>query len=284
MKIRNADFAGAWYPARASECEDAILSFIKEARPCPGSKANIGGIVPHAGWIYSGRLACNVIKCLRESGDAETCLIFGRHLHKTSSNFIMKEGAWSTPFGTLVIDSEVAGQLCSEFPFRIESPEYYEQDNTVELQLPFLKYFFGDIKIVPMGLPPNLESLAIARRVAQVCENFGRKTIVLGSTDLTHYGYNYGFMPAGSGAEAVQWVKDINDRRVIDLMLNMETEDVIKEALENHNACCAGAVASAIEACRVLGAQKAYELDYYTSYDIRPDLSFVGYVGIIYSQ
>lgn len=282
MGIRSADFAGSWYPAKKSECETMILSFLKDARPCPGAAGIVGGIVPHAGWVYSGRLACNVIKCIRDTGPAETCLIFGRHLHSSSPNFLMKEGAWETPFGPLDIDSEVAEQLANEFSFKIETTRYYEQDNTIELQLPFLKYFFGDIRIVPMGLPPDINSLRIALRSAEICQDLGRNTIVLGSTDLTHYGYNYGFMPAGTGTEALQWVKEVNDRRVIELMLNMDGGEVIREALTNHNACCAGAVASAIEACKALGANKSFELDYYTSYDIRPDLSFVGYVGIIY--
>ncbi|HDG96998.1 MAG TPA: AmmeMemoRadiSam system protein B [Desulfobacterales bacterium] len=282
MDARRPDFAGSWYPAGKRECARAIEELMEESTHCPGAGAAIGGIVPHAGWFYSGKLACNVIRCLAEDPTPDTCIIFGRHLHPTSPNYIMKEGAWRTPLGDLEIDAEVAGLLVGEFEFVVETAWKYEPDNTIELQLPFIKYFFGAIRIVPMGLPPKKNSLLIAKRAAEIAKEFGRKTIIIGSTDLTHYGYNYGFLPKGTGEDAVEWVKQENDRRVIDLMLQMDGAGVINEALSSQNACCPGAAASAMEASMVLGAKKAIEVGYYTSYDVRPDSSFVGYVGILF--
>ena len=106
--------------------------------------------------------------------------------------------------------------------------------------------------------------------------------MILGSTDLTHYGYNYGHTPKGGGREAVDWVKNENDKRAVDLMMAMDAEGVVEESLKNHNACCSGAVAAAISAAKSLGAQEGKKLIYSTSYDIRPDNSFVGYVGIVF--
>jgi AmmeMemoRadiSam system protein B len=54
------------------------------------------------------------------------------------------------------------------------------------------------------------------------------------------------------------------------------------EALENQNACCPGAAATAIEAGRRLGAKEAESLSYATSHDRSPGESFVGYVGIVF--
>ena len=73
-----------------------------------------------------------------------------------------------------------------------------------------------------------------------------------------------------------------NDKRAVDLMVNMDEQGVIKDALENHNACCSGAAGSAIAAAKELGANKGSKIIYSTSYDIRPDSSFVGYVGIVF--
>ncbi len=283
MGTRNADFAGSWYPGNRSECIRAIETFSKDcpARP-PEITTVLGGIVPHAGWFYSGRIACNVIQCLDRENSPDTCLIFGRHLHPGSPNYIMKDGKWDTPVGELEIDSELAGNLTAEFPFTVETSSRYEQDNTIELQLPFVKYFFPGVKIVPIGLPPTKSSIAIAVRTAELCRELGRKTLVLGSTDLTHYGYNYGFVPKGVGEDAVEWVKNENDRRIVELMVQMDETAVIAEALENQNACCSGAAAAAIAASKTLGAQRGYKILYATSYDIRPDTSFVGYAGIIF--
>ena len=122
----------------------------------------------------------------------------------------------------------------------------------------------------------------LGERVAEISKEMERKILILGSTDLTHYGYNYGYTPKGVGEKAVNWVKHENDKNVIDLMLEMDAEGVIRESIQNNNACCSGAVATAIAAAKRLGAKRAEKLIYTTSYDIRPDSSFVGYVGIIF--
>jgi AmmeMemoRadiSam system protein B len=282
MARRRADFAGSWYPASASDCEKMISEFTRSAESCPGGTGRIGGIVPHAGWVYSGAIACNVIKCLSEGASPETMILFGRHLHPSSGSYLMKEGSWATPFGDLEIDEDLGESLSREFSFHIETANRYEQDNTVELQLPLIRYFFPEARILPVGVPPNTASLRIGEKVAELAESLGRKIMVLGSTDLTHYGFNYGFTPKGVGETAVGWVKDEKDKRLVDLIVEMNAEGVIHEALSNHNACCSGAVATAIAAAQRLGARKAEKLVYSTSYDVRPDHSFVGYVGVIF--
>jgi hypothetical protein len=100
---------------------------------------------------------------------------------------------------------------------------------------------------------------------------------------LTHYGFNYGFTSHGTGASAGQWVKAENDRRIIEAMLAMRPEAVIDEANTSHNACCAGAAATAIASALQLGATRAEKLAYATSYDKSPGDSFVGYVGIVFA-
>ena len=283
MAIRRSDFAGSWYPGNAQECRNAIEDFTKQGIACPSSgEKRVGGIVPHAGWYFSGRIACNVIKCLTINSEPETVVIFGGHLRPSSDNFIMKEGAWETPLGELEVDNELGERLFSEFSFKEETTSHHMQDNTIELQLPFIKYFASDVKILTMAVPPTLASLEIGQRTAEISMEIGRKIIFIGSTDLTHYGNNYGYTPKGTGKKAVDWVKNENDKRVIDLMLDMDAEGVIKESLKNYNACCSGAVATAIAAMKTLGAVKGEKLIYSTSYDIRPDSSFVGYVGIVY--
>jgi len=209
-------------------------------------------------------------------------ILFGRHLHPSSSNYLMKEGSWATPFGDLEIDEGLGEKLSSEFAFRIETANRCEPDNTIELQLPFIKYFFPDSKILPIGVPPSPASLKIGERVVELAESLGRKIMVLGSTDLTHYGANYGFNPKGSGNSAVEWVKKENDKRLVDLILKMDPVGVIQESLQNHNACCSGAAATAMAAARRLGGRRAERLVYSTSYDVRPDQSFVGYVGVVF--
>jgi len=285
MGVRNPDFAGSWYPGSDYECREAIEDFLNACVQCPpGGDAVLGGIVPHAGWYYSGQIAFNVIKCIKDGSSPDVFVIFGRHLYPSSGNFIMREGAWATPLGDLEIAGDLAENLTSEFKFTVETSSRHEQDNTIELQLPFIKYLFPDVKILPLGVPPVVNSIKIGERIAEIAEDMGQRIAVLGSTDLTHYGYNYGYTPKGTGQSAIDWVKNENDKKMVDLMLAMDPERIIAESLINSNACCSGAVAAAIAAMKMMGAVKGEKLIYTTSYDIRPNSSFVGYVGMIYHR
>jgi len=283
MKVRKSVFSGSWYPGDAAGCEKEIKSFLKEYPTKTVAKSALtGGIVPHAGWYFSGSIACNVIHCLKDEKPPDTFVIFGMHLHTSSPSYIMTDGSWETPFGEIEIDKLLAGALVEQFVFQIETAENYTQDNTIELQLPFIRYFFEETKIVPIGVPPTQNSLEIGKAVADISRRLGLRVKVIGSTDLTHYGMNYGFVSHGTGPAALDWVRNENDRRVIDAMLAMDPDKVITEALANQNACCSGAAAAAIAAAKQLGADKAETIAYATSYDKSPGDSFVGYAGIVF--
>jgi len=283
MKVRESIFSGSWYPGNPSECEKEIKSFLKEyPTKTIAQRALTGGIVPHAGWYFSGSIACNVIHCLKEEKPPDVFVIFGMHLHTRSPSYIMTDGAWETPFGAIEIETSLAGALAEQFTFQIETAENFTRDNTIELQLPFIKYFFGDTKIVPIGVPPTQKSLDIGTAVADISQRLGLRVKVIGSTDLTHYGMNYGLVSHGKGPAALDWVRNENDRRVIEAMLAMDPDKIISEALANQNACCSGAAATAIVAAKRLGAGKAETIAYATSYDKSPGDSFVGYAGIVF--
>ena len=282
IDVRRSVFAGSWYPANAPECEREIKGFLEEGKSLtPPDRKLVAGIVPHAGWYFSGSIACNVIHCLRADPPPDVVVVFGMHLHPDSACYMMPAGAWETPFGEIMVEERLAAGLTSKFDFKIETPHSFNQDNTIELQLPFIKYFFEDARVLAMGVPPNPSSLEIGRAVASLARQLGLTITVIGSTDLTHYGSNYGFVSQGSGKQAVDWVRNENDRRVIDAMLALDSEKVIAEARDNQNACCAGAAATAIETAKNLGADSADELAYATSYDKSPGNSFVGYVGVV---
>ncbi|HPA13629.1 MAG TPA: AmmeMemoRadiSam system protein B [Desulfobacterales bacterium] len=283
MNTRKALFAGSWYPDNAAGCEKEIKKYLKDKNvKTPVKKNLIGGIVPHAGWYFSGSIACNVIHCLKGDAAPDVFVIFGMHLHPGSSRYIMTEGAWETPLGKIQIETSLAAELAKKFTFRIETAENFTQDNTIELQLPFIKYFFKDVKIVPIGVPPVKASLEIGKTAAEISARMGLRMKVLGSTDLTHYGWNYGFTPKGTGRSALDWVRNENDRRIIDAMVSMDPERVIDEAISSGNACCAGAAATAIATGIQLGAEKGESISYSTSHDKSPGDSFVGYVGIVF--
>ncbi len=93
MDRKKMAFAGTWYPATDRECETSIKQFLDGKK---GSLAGefVGGIVPHAGWYYSGSIACRVIASLADSDQlVDTILLFGGHMHQQSGPFILASGA-----------------------------------------------------------------------------------------------------------------------------------------------------------------------------------------------
>lgn len=282
MHTRKPVFAGSWYPGDAKSCEREIKSFLKNHDRHITEKPPVGGITPHAGWYFSGEIACRVIHSLQTEQDTDLFIVFGMHLSPYDSNYIMTSGSWETPFGLLEIERQLADKLNHAFRFQSESAASFPQDNTIELQLPFIKYFFKKAKIVPIGVAPNADAVNIGQTAARLAQEMGFNTKIIGSTDLTHYGFNYGFTPRGTGTQALQWVKTVNDQQFIDAVLALDDTQVIKESLANHNACCSGAVAAAIGACKTLGAGQAQTVAYATSYDKSPGDSFVGYVGVLF--
>jgi|SaaInl8_200m_RNA_FD_contig_81_693059_length_4182_multi_4_in_0_out_0_4 MEMO1 family protein len=279
MSIRKPILAGSWYPDTGSECEKEIRKFLEDERVKKITNEKIrGGIAPHAGWFFSGNIACNVIHALGREKEPDVIVIFGMHLHKDSPCSIMADGEWETPFGNLKIEKDLAGELMQRFAF--ETGEMFYQDNTIELQVPFIKYFFQNVKIVTIGVPPVKESLEIGKTLAEISAGISVK--VIGSTDLTHYGMNYDFMPEGVGRKAVDWVRNVNDQQIIDVMLALDPDELLSLASENKNACCSGAAATAISAAKHLGAEHAELLAYSNSYDKSPGDSFVGYAGIVF--
>lgn len=287
MKIRKPVFTGAWYPGNSSECRKQIESFIKQGRFRAGLEgAKKAGIVPHAGWSFSGDLACSVFDALAENGKArgpDVIVIFGMHMPPGVRPVIMKEGAWETPLGEIGVAQDLGEKVASKHPFQVETPDAFAPENTIELQMPFVKYFFNDSKVLTIGPPAGPEALEIGQTVVQEAESLGLDLKIIGSTDLTHYGINFGFTPAGSGHSAYEWVRDKNDREVIEKMLAMDPEGVMASGLANHNACCPGAAAAAIAAAKALGAEKSDLVGYSSSYEKNPGSTFVGYTGIVYA-
>jgi AmmeMemoRadiSam system protein B len=276
-------FAGSWYPSGAGQCEEQIQDFLEETpetidKPPPF----VGGIVPHAGWYFSGAIACRVIQLLSLGPAPDVLLVFGMHLRPSSPNHITTAGSLQTPFGDLPVASALAERLTGKFKFKIETDTDFTPDNTIELQLPFIRHFFGKIPIVPIGVSPAPAAVAIGQSAVSAATDLGLSVKVVGSTDLTHYGANYGFSPHGTGDRAAEWVRNENDRKMIDAMVAMDPDRVLREAASRQNACCAGAVATAISAARELGAEMGHMVSYTTSYEKSPGDSLVGYVGVVF--
>ncbi|MGO9122917.1 MAG: AmmeMemoRadiSam system protein B [Desulfomonilaceae bacterium] len=278
MKVRSRSLPTGWYPDSAVECKREIDDFLRGFTPPEGSW--IGGVVPHAGWYFSGKLAARVISVLSEARSPDRVVIYGGHLGGNSNPIVYTEDVWETPMGTQAMDSEIARELIAKG--HALEPGLGFSDNTVEVQLPIIKRFFDGVPLIATHSPSSEKAVQFAAAVDELLKSRGLAAVFLGSSDLTHYGPNYGFTPHGTGASAVKWVKDENDHSLIRKAIAMDAQALLEDARAKRNTCSAGSIASVIESAVRNGAKAGRLLEYYTSYDIMPGSSFVGYAGIIF--
>lgn len=281
MKARQPA-APHFYP---EDCARATQRFLEGFTPPAAPARVVAGIVPHAGWQYSGAVAAKVYASIRKKEDPATFVIFGA-IHRWSGfNSVYAHGAWATPLGEIAVDEDLAAKILSETPgWTADDPRAHGGEHAIEVQLPFLKHLFPNARLVPISVSPDESAVPLGRRVGEILKDFSRPVAVIGSTDLTHYGDVYRFTPAGYGTRAHEWVRS-NDARILQLAEEMKASEIIPEARQHQNACGPGAMAATIAAAQVLGARCGHLLEYTTSYDVVPEEEFrmaVGYAGLLF--
>jgi hypothetical protein len=283
MQITRQPNARQFYPG---DCRAQIEHFLKNYQVPERPAMPVGGVVPHAGWVFSGAVAARVFKCISAKTFPDTFILLGAvHTWKPRGNSIYSHGSWATPLGEVQIDEEVAETLLDVLGEDIiDDPSAHDGEHSLEVQLPFIKHLCPEASIVPIAIPPDESAHITGRKIGEAVSEMGKKIVVIGSTDLTHYGDSYGFVPFGYGEEAKRRMKE-NDAGIIELALRMRSAEIRKEAQKNHNACGSGALAAAVAAAKAMGAEKGYLLEYTTSYDMMPEGDFemaVGYAGIVF--
>lgn len=291
MNIRRAFRAGSFYEAAATSCRlhaSKLLTAGEVTQPLP--RALVGGLVPHAGWVYSGKVAATTLNALFADDPPGTVVLFGAdHTGSASQGEIFDSGVWQTPLGEVAIDTEVASALLSSGGPLRANPRAHDREHSLEVQVPLLQVLNPQVKIVPIEVPATPLAVEVGQAVGRVLrERFGQVRL-LGSTDLTHHGGHFD-APGGHGITGVRW-SEANDRRMIQRIEAMDASGVIAEASEHGNACGAGAIAATIAASRELGATRGLLLQYTHSYNIMhqiypddPDETTVGYASIVFGS
>ena len=283
MPMVRQPYANNFYPG---DCRTQIEQFLKGYKPPEEPARAVAGIVPHAGWVFSGAVAAKVFKCISVKTNPDTFILLGAvHNWRPRGNSIYSRGAWTTPLGDVKIDEEVAAALVETLGEDVmEDPEAHAGEHSLEVQVPFIKFLCPEAKIVPIAIPPDENAHITGKKLGEAASGMGKKIVVVGTTDLTHYGSPYGFTPFGYGLEAKKRMVE-NDARIIELALRMRAADIRKEAQISHNACGSGALAATVAAAKTMGAEKGHLLEYTTSHDVMAEGEFdmaVGYAGIVF--
>jgi hypothetical protein len=265
---RKAVYAGTWYPGTEDSIIKAIDSFLPDKKVT--ARKAIGIMVPHAGWLYSGKVAAQVYAGTRIPG---TIIMIGpNHTGKGYMVSLSDSDSWTSPVGTVSLDNILSKRITELCGGTISLDDTaHAQEHSLEIQLPFLQYFRKGIKIVPLIVATQSPEICriLGEGIADAIKESKQEVLILASSDMTHY-------------ESLDDAKK-KDNLAIQDILALQPEKLLQTVNENNISMCGVAPAAImLYAARSLGAAKAHLISYDTSGTVTGETKeVVGYAGII---
>lgn len=278
MKIRKPAQAGMFYAGSAASLKKELENCFKH-KLGPGKLPNresisqdriVTLVCPHAGYMYSGPVAATSYYELARYRTPDNIVIIGpNHTGMGSAISLMNQGKWSTPLGEIQINTDLADSIIKNSTIVDVEEEAHIYEHSIEVQLPFLQYLYGNnFSFVPICM--MMQDLETSRELGEAIHKAsnGVSTIIIASTDMTHY-----------EPHNVATKKDMNAIRAIENLDENKLDEVVHS--NSISMCGIGPVISSIVYSKKVGATKATLLSYKTSGDISGDLSsVVGYAAI----
>lgn len=266
-KVRMPAVAGQFYPSSAGE----LKNLIEEFAPKKNNKQDaIACILPHAGYVYSGRVAVETVASVNIKN--RIILLGPNHTGYGADFSIISSGEWVTPLGRVKIDEPLSQAIIKHCDFLVQEPSAHQHEHSLEVELPILQYFKNSFEIVPISiLSGNTQMLkklgaSLAQAVKELPDE--KSVMLIASSDMTHY--------------EPQGVAEKKDRAAIDAIIQLNEDRLIQKIKELNISMCGYAPAVAvITAAKLLGAKSGRLVKYQTSGDVTGDkTSVVGYAGI----
>jgi AmmeMemoRadiSam system protein B/AmmeMemoRadiSam system protein A len=265
--IRPDVWSGQFYPGDPALLSRQIQSFLEEAGKRPPAEAALRAIiVPHAGYVYSGRVAACAYALVQDMTVETAVILSPSHRVAFRGCSISKAEGYRTPLGVAAVDGELSERLSEETGYGF-LPKAHEQEHAVEVQVPFIQTVLPKAKILPvvMGTQDKQTITRLARGLSRILP--GRKALIVVSTDMSHY------LPKKEAnirdGRTASWIRDLRVTRLIE---ELETGENIM--------CGGGGVAAAILAAQEWGKPFVEILKYADSGDAGgPDSGVVGYLA-----
>lgn len=266
MESRSPAVAGMFYPADSK----SLNAELDRLTPVTAKKKTAIGIIsPHAGYIYSGAVAGELLSAV--TIPKKIIIIGPNHTGVGPAASIMPKGIWSLPNGDVNIDSDLAERIISNTEILTPDSLAHEREHSIEVQIPFLLHQRSDIEIVPitlMGL--SLESCReLGHSIAKAIKLLDEDVLIVTSSDMTHY----------ESAESAER----KDKMAIEKVLALDPEGLLNVVMGNHISMC-GVIPTTVMlfAAKELGAKKAALLRYTNSGEVSGDYKqVVGYAGMM---
>lgn len=185
-EIKHSEFSGSFYPANPKELSAFIENALKNANLQQINEEIVGILVPHAGYVYSGKVAAFAYKTIENKHFDTIVIISSAHQHYLDGAAVYPGDTFETPLGNLEVDQE-ALKTIETLDFCLSDKQYFSREHPLEVQLPFIIKTVKNAKILPIILGKNnLENLKkLADSLAEISQK--KQILVIASSDLSHF-------------------------------------------------------------------------------------------------
>lgn len=191
LKARKPVFAGLFYPADKRTLGGIIEGYLKEAvqKNKKISGHIFGIIVPHAGYEYSGKVAAYAYSQIMDKTYKTVIVIGSSHRVFFRGIAIYPEGSWETPLGNVRVDHETAQSIMKECRIVKTFPAAFEQEHSLEVQIPFLQKTLTGFKIVPIvtGAMDNDDYRQFVHTLTNLKKRQSENILIVASSDMSHF-------------------------------------------------------------------------------------------------
>ncbi|MCL2192064.1 MAG: AmmeMemoRadiSam system protein B [Treponema sp.] len=147
-------------------------------------------IAPHGAWEISGNLAGAAFASAAGRCNPSRIVIMGPiHNNLEEGIFLSNSHSFQTPLGDIPVDQEASGWLESYSPLISVNDIPHLHEHSIEVLLPFVKYFFPNSSIVPilMGGQKKQHTRILADALHAAFEPIVEDTLLIVSFNLTVY-------------------------------------------------------------------------------------------------
>lgn len=274
IKKRKATAAGRFYPATKEEITKMLeVLFEKEKHLIDISLAEkniIGGVVPHAGYQYSGYQAMHFFEIIKHKKTQYDTIIIVNPNHTSFSVPLSIDGnkSWITPIGELELDQDFIKLL--DFPTNITDQK---NEHSGEVMLPFLQLMLDyNFRILPITISHQNYYYAknLAEAIHSANNKLNKKILIIASSDFSHH------LPPDTGKKL--------DDKVVKEILDFNSKSVDKTVNKyNISVCGFGAIMTLVEYSKLVTAHpSAVVLKAGHSGEVHPSPLVVDYISILF--
>jgi AmmeMemoRadiSam system protein B len=223
--------AGRWYPADRAELErqvDGLLASgpgLGDPGAAAAPEATVAPtalIAPHAGYLYSGAVAAAAFGRLGTSAPPRRVIVMGpSHFAAFEGAALPRAGRYRTPLGEIPLDEEAVARLEEGAAFRVDDRPFLPE-HALEAELPFLQRLLPDWRLLPVLIGAGSSAAALDAAAAALAELWNDETLLVVSSDFTHYGSSFGFVPFTAETDDVPARIEALDRGAIDRIVALD--------------------------------------------------------------